>query len=725
MKRPLPKYLRVTGIVAIVFVLLLMIGAYIAYAKREALLQLEIGKAVAKAKKDYHLDVKIGSAHFTGLSTVSFSAITIVPEQRDSLLRIQKFEIGVKLLPLIFGNIKLGKVLLENAHLNLSSIKGVKNFDFIFRKKKDSTQTTSKADLSDVAYNLMNQVLYKIPDDLEVSNFLVSFADDSASTRLLTQTARISNGRLSSTIKVDNGEATWHFGGKMLPSDKEFALSLYAEGKKVELPFIEKRFHLRLNFDTVTTQLQKVENSGGITRIYGSWSVRNLMLNHPALSANDIVIPNGAIDANVFVGKNYISLDSSSQIHLKKIVISPYFKYELNPVKIYTAKINTDWFNAQDVFDAAPDGLFDSLTGIKVSGKLKYHLHLFLDSSNPDQLQFESALDKDNFQIIKSGKTNLGKLNDVFVYTPYEKGKPMPSRIIGPENPYFTPLNDISPNLRYACMTSEDPSFYTNRGFVLESIRKSIATDFKQKKFKRGGSTISMQLIKNTFLSREKTLTRKIEEILIVWLIENNKIMTKDRMLEVYFNIVEWGNNVYGIGEASRYYFGKTPSELNLGEGIFLASILPHPKTGLYAFQPDGSLRPSLQNYYNLIGNMMAGRGWTEADSTGYGYSDVRLKESLRQEIAPIAGSVADSLIHQNIGDDDDDFTPIIPKKLTEPEKKPGLIQRLFTKKDTTKKEELVVDTVGKTKKEIRQEKRALKKLEKQRDKELHDKGLQ
>jgi len=725
MKRPLPKYLRVTGIVAIVFVLLLMIGAYIAYAKREALLQLEIGKAVAKAKKDYHLDVKIGSAHFTGLSTVSFSAITIVPEQRDSLLRIQKFEIGVKLLPLIFGNIKLGKVLLENAHLNLSSIKAVKNFDFIFRKKKDSTQTTSKADLSDVVYNLMNQVLYKIPDDLEVSNFLVSFADDSASTRLLTQTARISNGRLSSTIKVDNGEATWHFGGKMLPSDKEFALSLYAEGKKVELPFIEKRFHLRLNFDTVTTQLQKVENSGGITRIYGSWSVRNLMLNHPALSANDIVIPNGAIDANVFVGKNYVSLDSSSQIHLKKIVISPYFKYELNPVKIYTAKINTDWFNAQDVFDAAPDGLFDSLTGIKVSGKLKYHLHLFLDSSNPDQLQFESALDKDNFQIIKSGKTNLGKLNDVFVYTPYEKGKPMPSRIIGPENPYFTPLNDISPNLRYACMTSEDPSFYTNRGFVLESIRKSIATDFKQKKFKRGGSTISMQLIKNTFLSREKTLTRKIEEILIVWLIENNKIMTKDRMLEVYFNIVEWGNNVYGIGEASRYYFGKTPSELTLGEGIFLASILPHPKTGLYAFQPDGSLRPSLQNYYNLIGNMMAGRGWTEADSTGYGYSDVRLKESLRQEIAPIAGSVADSLIHQNIGDDDDDFTPIIPKKLTEPEKKPGLIQRLFTKKDSTKKEEPVVDTVGKTKKEIRQEKRALKKLEKQRDKELHDKGLQ
>ncbi len=724
MKRHLPKYIRVTGIVVIVLVLLLAIGGYIAYAKREAFLQHEISKAIAKAKKDYKLDVKIGSAHFTGLSTVSFTDITVVPEQRDSLLNIKKFEVGVKLMPLLFGNIKLGKVLMDDAHLNLSSINGVKNFDFIFRKKKDSTETKTKADLSDVAYNLMNQVLYKIPDDLEIKNFLISFADDSARVKLLTQNAVINNGKLSSTIKVDDGVATWHFGGKMLPSDKKFDLSLYAEGKKVEIPFVEKRYHLKVNFDTVTTRLQKVENSDGVTKIYSYWSVKNLLLNHPALSANNVVVPNGAIDANIFVGKNYLSLDSSSLIHLKKITINPYFKYQLNPVKIYTAKINTDWTNAQDVFDAAPDGLFDSLTGIRVSGKLKYHLHLFLDSSNPDQLQFESALDKENFKIVKSGKTDLGKLNDVFVYTPYEKGKPMPSRIIGPENPYFTPLNDISPNLRYACMTSEDPSFYSNRGFVLESIRKSIATDFKQKKFKRGGSTISMQLIKNTFLSREKTLTRKVEEILIVWLIENNQIMTKDRMLEVYFNIVEWGNNVYGIGEASRYYFGKTPSELTLGESIFLASILPHPKTGLYAFQPDGTLRPSLQNYYHLIGDMMAGRGWTEADSTGYGYSDVRLKESLRQEIAPIPGSLADSLIHQNTGDDDDDFTPIVPQKISETEKKPGLLQRLFSKKDSSKKDEILVDTAGKTKKEIRQEKRALKKLEKQRDKELHDKGL-
>ena len=722
MRRLNPKYIRIAGIVAVSLIILLLIGGYIAYSKRESFLQSAISKAKIKAKRDYNLNINIGSAHFTGLTTVSFEDITVVPDQRDSLLSIKKFDISVKLMPLIFGNVKLGDVVLDNGHLNLTDIKGVKNFDFLFKKKKDTTEKT-RADLSVIANNLIKQVLYKIPDDLDLKNFLVTFKNDSLGVKLLAQTAVIKDGKLNSTIKVDDGAATWHFAGKMHPSDKDIDVRLYADGKKVEIPMIEKRYRLKVNFDTVTTRLEKVENSDGVTKIYGYWSVSNLLINHPGLSSSDIVVPNGSIDANVFVGKNYVSLDSSSQVHIKKITIKPYLKYQLNPVKIYTIKVNTDWLNAQDVFDSFPDGLFDSFTGIQVTGKVKYHLHVFLDSSNPDQVQFESALAKDNLNIIKYGKTDLGKLNKVFVYTPYEKGKPMPARIIGPQNPDFTPLEDISTNVRNAVMTSEDPSFYTNHGFVEESIRRSIATDIKEKKFKRGGSTISMQLIKNAFLSREKTLARKVEEILIVWMIENNNVMSKNRMLEVYFNIVEWGRNIYGISEASHYYFGKSPSELTLGEGIYLASILPHPKTGLYSFLPDGSLRPSLQNYYRLIGNLMAKRGWTEADSTGYGYASVRLKEGLRQQIAPVPAAVADSLMKQN--NDDEEDTPIVAP--TVPEKKPNFFQRLFGKKDTTRKpveKEPEIDTVGKTPKQIRQEKRALKKLEKERKKELRDKGL-
>ncbi len=409
-------------------------------------------------------------------------------------------------------------------------------------------------------------------------------------------------------------------------------------------------------------------------------------------------------------------------------------------------KIHTGWLNAQDVFDSFPTGMFESLEGMQVAGKLNYNLNFFMNSAHVDDLLFDSRLDNQGFRIVKFGKTDFNKLNKTFVYTPYENGKPMSPHTIGPENPEFTPLEDISPDLRNAVMTAEDPSFYRNKGFVDESIRKSLATDFKTKKFTRGGSTISMQLIKNAFLVRSKTLSRKIEEILIVWIIENTRLMSKNRMLEVYFNIIEWGRNVYGIGEASRYYFGKSPSELTLGESIFLASIVPRPKAGLYSFQPDGTLRPGLHGYFNLIGRLMAGKGLTQRDTNAYGFYGVRLKESLRREMAPIDTAVVDSLMQQG-----DENTGVgVEAPVYEEPKRPNFFQRLFGKKDTSqaaKVEEKIketnemikarikqeieamktdykfkmdnVDTTGRTKKEVKEEKKRLKQEMKDKEKEM------
>jgi hypothetical protein len=749
MSRINPKYIRIAGITAAIIVVVLLISGYIAYSKRETLLQNAIYKAKVKAKRDYNLDVKIGSAHFTGLSTVAFSDISVVPYQRDSLFSVKRFDVSVKIFPLIFGTIKLADVTLRDGHLNLTNIKGVKNFDFLFKKKKDTTQTSHKVDLSELSNNLINEILYKIPDNLVLTNFLTSFRDDTTRLNMLAQTAIIKDGKLASTIKVDDGiaQSIWHFDGKMHAPDKDIDVRLYADGKKVELPILQKKFKVILNFDTLTTRLTRVTNSNHETKIYSYLSVKNLLVNHPGLSTTDIIVPNGSIDANIFVGENYLSLDSSSVIHLKKITANPYIKYTLRPVKIYELKVHTGWLNAQDIFDSFPTGMFESLDGIQVAGKLNYNLNLFYNSSKLNDLQFDSRLDKDNFRIIKFGKTDLSKLNSEFVYTPYERGKPMSPVVIGHKNPDFVPLQNISPNLRNAVMTAEDPSFYTNRGFVEESIRKSIITDIKDKKFKRGGSTISMQLVKNAFLSRNKTLSRKIEEILIVWLIENNRIMSKNRMLEVYFNIIEWGRGIYGIGEAARYYFGKDPAYLTVGEAIFLASIVPNPKAGLYAFQADGTLRPGLHGYFNLIGRLMASKGLTSQDTNAYGFYEVRLREGLRRQMAPIDTTIADSLMLQA----DDEGMGVAP--IFEESKRPNFLQRLFGKRDTTsaaKAEEKVketndmikerikqeisalkddykrridnVDTTGKTKKEIKAEKKRLKQEGKDKEKDLKSK---
>jgi hypothetical protein len=709
------KYLRIVLISTVSLLIIAIIGGYIAYSKREALLQKVIAKVTLKAKNDYNLDVKIGSEHFTALNEVAFDKITVHPFQRDSLLTIANFKVKVKLLPLLFGDVKFSKVMLRDARLNLTSIKGVKNFDFLFKKKQDTIKSDSKVDLSAFAHQMMNQILYKIPDDLDLKNFEVNLQSDDNHLNLLVVNATIADGKLSSVIKVDTTAATWHMAGRMQPSDRQMDIRLYAEGRKVELPVLEKKFGLKLNFDTIETQLINEEHRNGETRIKGSWSVKNLLINHAKVAANNIVVEDAAIDAQIVIGSNFVSIDSTSVVHLKKISIKPFIKYTLNPDKVYELKFRTDWMDAQEVFDSFPEGLFESLSGTKVAGKLKYAMDFKLDSKDPDSVIFISGLSKQDFKILQFGKTDLSKINKEFVYTPYEYGKPMRPIVVGPSNANFTPLASISKNLKDAVMTAEDPSFFSHKGFVEESIRKSIATNFKEKSFKRGGSTISMQLVKNVFLSRQKTLSRKIEEILIVWLIENNDVIAKSRMLEVYFNIIEWGRNVYGVGEAAHYYFGKSASELNIGESIYLASIVPKPKSGLYAFAPDGGLKGYLHGYFNFIGNIMAKRGLIPSDSSAYGFYNVRLRESLRQQIAPDT-AITDSLM---IDGDDEDGNGL------------DFFERLFNNNRTDtlvqKQERAVItpaDTVRKSARELRQEKREERKREREKKNELNERGL-
>lgn len=649
-----PKYLKYIKIACVVIACLFVIaciGGLFAFMKREAILKKVVEKAKAKAKRDYSLNLTINHPHFEGLRTIAFSDVSIVPDNRDSLLYINDLHVGVKLFPLLLGEIKLSGLKISEGKLSLIKRDSIRNYDFLFKKKSDSTKTKTRADYAQLANNLLNQLLYKIPDNMDIKNFEVLFVRDNSRLKFYTTRAGIDDGKLRSTIVVNDNESVWHVDGMVEPSDKKLDFKLYAGHKKVELPFIEEKLGLKLNFDTVYTQLKNTRKSGDEFHIYGSWAIKNLLINHPKIAANDIIVPEGSIDADLLIGKNFVAVDSSSVIHLKHITANPFIKYTVSPSKTYELKLKTGELDAQQVFDSFPSGLFESLEGMKVAGKLQYQLDFFLDSKLPDSVRFNSSLDSKDFKIVKWGKTNLQKINNTFVYTPYEYGKPMRDIVIGPGNPDYTPLNSIAPDLKNAVLTAEDPSFFSHHGFVEKSIRRSIATNFKEKAFKRGGSTISMQLVKNVFLNRQKTLARKIEEMLIVWLIENNRLSGKQRMFEVYLNLIEWGRNVYGIGEASRYYFNKHPSELDLGESIFLANIIPRPKSSLYFFQPDGSLRTSLRGYFKLIGNLMVQRGYVSRDTNAYGFYSVRVRESLRPQAPPDSVTV-DSLLDEEGGND-------------------------------------------------------------------------
>jgi monofunctional biosynthetic peptidoglycan transglycosylase len=140
----------------------------------------------------------------------------------------------------------------------------------------------------------------------------------------------------------------------------------------------------------------------------------------------------------------------------------------------------------------------------------------------------------------------------------------------------WVPLSRITPHLRQAVVAAEDASFFTHEGFDWEGIKEAAKYNLEAGELKRGGSTITQQLAKNLYLSSERSIFRKAREALITRLLEHH--LTKDRILEIYLNVAEWGQGVYGAEAAARHHFQKSARELTAEEAAWLAAILPAPR---------------------------------------------------------------------------------------------------------------------------------------------------
>jgi monofunctional biosynthetic peptidoglycan transglycosylase len=166
----------------------------------------------------------------------------------------------------------------------------------------------------------------------------------------------------------------------------------------------------------------------------------------------------------------------------------------------------------------------------------------------------------------------------------------------------WVPLARISPTLIKAVLIAEDDKFWSHEGFDYEAMKKALERDIKSGKFKLGGSTISQQLARNLYLTPEKSLLRKGREALITWRIE--RALSKKRILELYLNVAEWGEGIYGIEAASRHYYGKASLALTPEESARLAAVLPHPRR----YSPTGSQRYVVHRS-ELIYDIMVRRG--------------------------------------------------------------------------------------------------------------------
>ena len=598
--------------------------------KRQQLLTSALALVKERVERKYPVILVLGPARFVGFKSVEIRGMSLVPRATptDTLLTARRLEASLSVRSLFAGRPVFSDLQIITARLTARKTDAGDNYGFLI-KKKASTAPHDKSKGTNYGL-LLNQALEtgfdNVPGEVSFRNFYVSYLSPRHTAVLRLPELSIKDGDIAGrlTATIDSNANALGISGHIEPGDYALTARVFGVGGSVQLPYIPQRFGALVSFDTVLVRLDgkdfEDDDTGGRLTVRGSLAARGFSLYHPKLAANEIEVQRGALDFVATLGRGTLALEKGSRVVVNKIVLNPEIAIWTKPSPAINIRIASEETPANDFFNSLPTGIFDAVRGTQGTGTLAYHLNASLDMANVDSLRFDSGLRGRNFRLTRFGEENLNKLNTPFVQTVYnDKGDSVRSFVVGPPNPDFVAYNDVSSYLIHAITTAEDPRFFSHHGFMEKAFVKSAIQNIKERRFARGGSTISMQLVKNVFLTRQKTVARKVQEALMVWLIENTGLASKQRMLEVYLNIIEWGpskyrwssgkRGVYGVKDAALFYYGKRPNELNLPESLYLASIIPKPKFARYSFDSYGDLRRSTRYFFRLISDIMVSRG--------------------------------------------------------------------------------------------------------------------
>ena len=613
------KFVKIALIVLVLLITLLGVSAIGGWIYKDEILKLAIEKAKSKFESKYNCSFQVDKANFTKDLSVELNKIHIVPQNADTLISVDKVTSRVNLYEIIFGNIQIENLELQNGYIQLVKNENGKNFDAFLKNDNNSKEASEESNYAKRYNRILEKLLNLVPSQMSLKNIGLRIKDYNHKINFDIADLNLKNHIIETNIKVTEGDKfqNWGIAGHANPREKKLDILVSSNDSiDIQIPYLEKKFGLKSGFEHIRLQLSNLEMQSGELHIDGLASIQNFKIQHPKIATKEVLIDKAKFNYRFLIGKHFVSLDTASSAILNNLKIKPYLEYNTEEDTLYKLKVKIPPTKAQTFVDALPKGLFKHFEGMRVNGNFGYDLDFEFNKNKPNRLVFDSKLSKNGLQIIKYGEADLDKLNGDFTYRAIENGAPQRPVLVGIENLNFVPYDQIPKNLLNAVLTSEDPSFFHHRGFITEAFKQSIVKNIRTKKFARGASTISMQLVKNVFLSREKTLSRKLEEILLVYILENNRIASKERMLEVYFNIIEWGPNVYGLGEASQFYFNKYPRDLTLNECLYLSSIIPKPKKFMWQFGDDGNQKSYATKHQNFIKNLMLRRALLTAEDT-------------------------------------------------------------------------------------------------------------
>ena len=273
-----------------------------------------------------------------------------------------------------------------------------------------------------------------------------------------------------------------------------------------------------------------------------------------------------------------------------------------------------------DVVSAIPDDVLGSLSKFEWSGTLAAAFRISLDSRELDATEMSIKVrDLCNFERAPRW-VQVERFREPFQHRVIEPDDTVFVLVTGPGSPSWVALTDVSPFIAPAVISHEDGGFYDHGGFAPWAIRDALVRNLQEGRYVVGASTISMQLAKNLFLQRDKTLSRKAREVILTWWLEST--LTKDEILELYLNVIEYGPGVYGLRNAAAHYFDRPPSELSPAESAYLACMLPSPKRYHVSYER-GQLTRSMKSRIRRLLEHMARRERIGPEALAYGLAEL------------------------------------------------------------------------------------------------------
>jgi len=318
----------------------------------------------------------------------------------------------------------------------------------------------------------------------------------------------------------------------------------------------------------------------GLIRFEGSVDVKGLNIKHRKLAKkmiNDLDFST-TLKGSYDFAKARMKIDSL-EIKRKGVKV----KVSLTVTRIdadprISVSVEVPPVHCSAVIDALPEAVFPHVKKLEVSGNFSMGLSAGVDFGylTDASVNLSGYADYDRCRVLRAPE----QISAVRMLRPFEHvaidGSNVTKVWVGPDNPDFVGLEMISRHVSNSLLTTEDSRFFKHDGFIYREFRSALARNLIAKKFKYGASSISMQLVKNVMLNREKTLSRKLEELILTAYLERH--LDKKRILEIYLNVIEFGPGIYGIGHASRHYFGKPAALIEPQEAVFLSTLLPSPK---------------------------------------------------------------------------------------------------------------------------------------------------